>query len=256
MGSEEENIQNKISSIKNALNEQQSELDRQDLTPKRKRYLHGFLAGKAQRIGIYSLLLREQEEARKWFKNSAEHHIAAYNTQLERAIESFDQTHWEGMPTVLRDGFYTALLTDDRNIIDYALDAADSMDPEYPNHHRDFLHEYYYIKSLAALIRDENEAERLVTELRTQVHDLRPELQDHFEPLATALSGIVNDDAEQVTDGLDRFLEKHEADIDGEPERAQEHICLPVMALIELAKIQGLDVQLESEYLTSSPTER
>ncbi len=122
------------------------------------------------------------------------------------------------------------------------------MDPEYPNHHRDLLHEYYYVKALAALLQDED-ARQYIANMRAFIEDLNPDLVQYFEPLAIALEGIATHDTEQLHEAIEQLVEYHAADIADQPSSAQEYVCLPALALSKLAERHGLEVDIESEYI-------
>jgi hypothetical protein len=246
-----EKAQQHIEKFESGISRLGPELD-ENPTPKRASELHTCPSGDKFGIGLCKILQGDSGEAQQWLSRGASHELEVYRAYQRYAIEDWDQRHWSSEPIYLLEPFYKALVAEDEELLEDIVSAVSELSSE-PEAEHDALYRYYLVKTIDALVRDApvSEQREYVQGIRSAAAKARPELQEYFTAFATALEGIVECEKPLFRRGIELTLREHDDNVDGEPQGPQQWLDYRSMALLVLARRNGLSVDVESPYLPS-----
>lgn len=216
------------------------------------RRVYSSLSKRERSIGIYYLVLGDEDEARQWFASSTSHNIAAIVEYRESAHEHEYQT-WENEPLKFQDAFYTALLSQDRTVIDRVATEAANIPAIYPDAYSETRPWSDFVRTLSAFLRDDPTFEEHLEDLAEYAtvfeSSATAAMARQYEGLAGALEGLTADDPEQVAAGITAVLASQETERDSTSTKPRELVCLPAAAIYVLALMHGLDLDVDSPFI-------
>lgn len=200
----------------------------------------------AQNVGLFRLVLEECD--------SAVDELGTASTWYRDSIQTFRQRrdspsdNFEGETTLL-NYLYCALLADDGAVVSEAAKIALNTDID---HYEGFstLWRYHYMNALAAIILDTGTQAEQLANLEETLDDLDGSHAAFFGALWRALAGIEARDADQFTAGIDQLLDWHDGKVDFETKTdPKDLVCRQAAALLVVARRNGMDVHVDSEYI-------
>lgn len=201
---------------------------------------------KYQKIGLYKLALGRCGDAIPDFGQSAEwYYKGAQETRTRRDSLSDD---FEGGARLLKY-LYSAILSGEERRLEQATTIAfETAESHYHHHSTEFR--YHFMTALAAEIQDTEDQRGHLDSLATTFEALPDDHRQYFGALHGLLTGIVDRDEQAFDDGVDEFLHWHDDNVDFENRTsADDLVCLPVTALLVLARRKGMDAHVESPYV-------
>lgn len=198
-------------------------------------------------LGLYSALLGEEATAREQFATAVDYYLMSIRRARERK-DKIKKGNRGSEPSILLKTLYCAAVSSDDDRLTEAARETLAMDAEYVTEFPDKAFKYHTAKAVAAVILDADEAESHLRGLEDGLEDMRPELKQFFGGIAGVVDGILTGDAETVADGVQQVLDNHASSVEGEPSKPSEAVSIPASAMASLARKQGVDVDIESEY--------
>lgn len=229
-------------------------LETEPLPQKGRASAHGSIARKACDIGLYRLLDDDAGAAVPWFDHASSRFLRRHETYKEY-VESLDQSKWEGEPISLRHALHTAFLSGSSERRRDAANAVRGVDRSYPEAYPESRSRYDYVRALAAVIEDDPGCEAFVTRLATNLDGTPDGAREKYAAYATVLQGVNEHDVATVRGGLQAIVEDHVAALADDPSRIDESVSVEAAALAVLARVKGLDVVLENEFVPSATYE-
>jgi len=209
-------------------------------------------------VATYRLYLGEASEARRWFKRAATHRFRAgqmrvkHKEVLERnAVLSATQIYGKAVQYALLSGSSECLEEIATGVLDLDESFRDVLDERGGS-----VLSYDDAELLAAVSLGEDEIARNAIE-RIRSFESDPSYDGYYSgvpdghtgPLVDASIGLFDGDAAAVTEAVEKMLDAHEAEVDGEPRGSREIVDHAAAAMIVLARNRGLNVTVESEYV-------
>lgn len=191
----------------------------------------------ARHIAIYSLLLGNKDEARRWFEKAAEYYLKRIETG------SKTQSVYQGNdPGVYLDAFYTSVLSGDTNLPPKIAEGILGMDTNFPQKFPDVAKTYWYSKSLAGLILDKPS---IVSEnLKALVNNNKIQKNEFFKGASEFIEGLLKKDIHLVSKGISNIIETHEKRIkSGQPLADDELVSISGTAMFLMAREKGLKIK-------------
>jgi len=208
--------------------------------------VHLSIGNDYQQIALFKMALGNCKAAIPEFETSAEwYYDGARETRERRDSLSED---FEGGTTLLKY-FYSALLAGDEDLLTQATEIA--FETEESHYHQfSETHRYYLLNALAATVAETGDQQAYLDELEATLDDLPDDHDQYFGGLWRALSGIVTDDTKLFSEGVDQFLDWHDNNVNFENKTSPEDlVCKQVVALLVLARRNGMDVHVDSPYI-------
>lgn len=248
MDMSDEDIQSEISFRESEIERTQTRIDEQSIPEDRYAIAYYSMGIDAMKVGLYQLVGGDISATQRWFERSTTYYIERVRKGQEFR-EELEKSYWENEPMVFREAFYCAILSGSDTLRNEVATEALAMDDAYLTEFPTVVHDFYFVRALAAIVLERDDAREFVAQLLTNLDHLRPKLHAYFSALATIVTGITSDDAERATEGFEQLLEHHDDDIQGTPKGADKIVCLPAVALLVLARERGLNIEIESKYI-------
>ena len=200
----------------------------------------------SQNIGLYYFALDECDTGVEHFQFATEQYRRSITDLREQRETPSD--NFEGETTLL-DYLYCTLLSRE---IPSSKTAAELVLKTEREHYERFSTEwrYYYTMALAASILENGEQHQYLDQLQKTIPTHDQAHEQFFTALWTALSGIKNRGEDEFCAGINQFLDWHDKNVDFDTKTsATDLVCKQVAALIVLARRNGMDVYIDSEYI-------
>lgn len=211
---------------------------------------------KCANVGTYLLWLGETATANRWFERAA-------NLSLQRGLaaaahaDDLDPTDVRVIGKALTKAVVYAVLSRSSDCVEEV--TAETLELE--SSFRDVIEEnganpltFDTCKLLAAASAGQDELAREYVE---RVRNTATDPDSAFSsvppgenpPLADACEGLIDGDAEAVTDAVEATLDAHADDVDDDPRGFREIVDRMAAAILVLARDRGLDVTVDSRYI-------
>lgn len=251
MDMSDEKIQSEISLRESEIERTQTRINGQSIPENRYAIAYYSMGLDAMKISLYHLVKGDFSASQRWFERATTYYIERVRKGQEFR-EELAKSYWENEPLVFREAFYCAILSGSDTLQNEVAAEALAMDDAYLTEFPTVIHDFYFVRALAAIFLERDDAREFVAQLLANLDHLRPKLHAYFSALATILAGITSDDADRATEGFEQLLEYHDDDIQGTPKGPDKIVCLPAVALLVLARERGLDIEIEGEYIPES----
>jgi hypothetical protein len=244
----EELARERIERFERSIWKSEWKLENQDLSEESVSRVHDSIGRDVEKIGLYELLLGDVPAATERFEESTRRFLLKYEHKKRAELEENGQQGWQTQASILQRLLYSAMLSRNDAL---AADAAKNADDLVAYLHRfpEKEYRYHYTRALASVASQSPDERDRVDAFRESLDDVKPDFLPYFGSIATALDGVVEDDADLVVDGLEAFLERHDEKASEEPEKLSDHVAKRATALVLLAKRRGLDIEIESRYV-------
>lgn len=228
--------------------EAKADLEQGEVPQDRVHLVYNSLGGDYRELGVLSSLLAEQQTALEQFEEASGCYLSGIRITRERWDE-ISGGNRESQPSILLKGLYCSLLSGDDELIEEIGRETLALDSEYLTEFPETAYKYYTAKALASATMDADEGRMHIEALTESLDGLRPGLAQFFGAIGTVAAGVLFDDDENVTEGLQQLLDHHTSTVDGEPDTASEAVSVPVSALLSLAKRSGIEAAIEENYI-------
>lgn len=203
----------------------------------------------AQSIALYSVLSKDNDEAREWSGKT----VAFYEDYFKARRKRFGAGTWKNEAGMRHTMLSAAVFSGDRGRVDAVARACLSMDKEFSVKYHNFANLYWYNQTVSYLLLGDDEHARAAVKgvngvMYESLDDCRnfdgPEQQ--FFGLRLSLEGILKGNEIMVRNGLRPVLKyhDHENHVDGIG-AADCMVCIPATLLVMLAGTRGLIVRPE-----------
>ncbi|QLH81683.1 hypothetical protein [Halosimplex pelagicum] len=212
------------------------------------RQKYNSLAMREQSIAVFYLVLGDRSQSKKWFGSSAAHKIKSVEQYRQYTHEGGSET-WENEPLKVQKAMFSSILSQDEETIQNATNAALEIPEAYPEEYHGTRSWYDLVLTLSKCIRTDMEYQRHLKDLveYADVFGETAALQDRGT--ASAIEGIVNEDNEQIADGIADMIPLHEKENDIGSPKASALVCRPAAAIYTFALMHGLDPEIDREYV-------
>lgn len=198
----------------------------------------------ATSLGVYYTGLHDVSEARKWFAEAAQCFL--------KRVE-LGESGRANVPGVLMKAVRTALLSADDVVIADVVEEVEGLTSEFLEDFPDAATSYLYIKLLAAIVDEDFEAAEVRAQQFHGASDtLGGESRNRWLTRANFLTAIVEDDADEASFRLGELAEMHANSLGSESGLDDEIMDVEATALARLARQQGVDVEISSEFVPES----
>lgn len=251
---EREEIEDKIGALLESMELIRETMQSGAMPPENLHRAHNKLGNRERSIGIYQLIEGKGEEAKRQFRSSIEHHLTSLELERENRESSHGYRTWESEPLKIQNMLFEALLSQSEEMIDRVIEKALDIPDSYTSEYADTRPWFDFVKSLAALLLENEETLREhLTGLEEHADVFErvatAEMTLQYRGLATTIGGIADQDSERVASGILDILPYHEEESDPDSIKSGDLVSLPAAAMFVLALMFGLDPQVESRYI-------
>lgn len=208
----------------------------------------------ARSITLYSLVLNDNEEARKWSGKT----VVCYGDYFNARKKRYGTGTWRNEAGMRQTMLRAAIFSCDPDAIDTVARACLSMDSGFIANYRDLANLYWYNQTVSHLVLgDDENARTAVKGVNGLIYD-RMENGRTYDPpeqffgLMFSLEGILKGNKKMVRKGLRSILGYHDSenhvDVVGP---ADCMVCIPATLQIKLAMTRGLSIRpddIEDKY--------
>lgn len=195
----------------------------------------------ATSLGVYYTGLDNISEAQSWFAEAAQCFL--------KRVE-LGENGRANVPGVLMKAMRTALLSADDAIIADVIEEIEGITSEFLEDFPDRATSYQYIKLLAAITGGNVEAaETRAKQLHGASDTLGGESRNRWLARANYLAAVVEGDVEEASFRLGELAEMHANSLGPQSGLDDEIMDVEATALARLARRQGMDAKVESEFV-------